>query len=253
MITCAYAGRLGNIMFEIAAATSLAHSINDVCRLKNWEQMDAFKISEYGFIIFDKDDISLPLFSEPGFTYSDISSVRNRKLCGFYQSDKYFNEELVRGIFSFKDKHIEYIEDKFGEILEKNTVSMHLRRGDYVGSEAFPVMSTTYYIDALEIVEKTNSIDHILVFSDDIEYCKTQFKDSRYIFVHEEDYMDLAIMSMCKHNIICNSTFSWWGSYLNKNKNKIVISPRKWFTGSLGHRDVSDIFCDNWTVIEDRG
>jgi 5'(3')-deoxyribonucleotidase len=94
-----------------------------------------------------------------------------------------------------------------------------------------------------------NSI--FLIFSDDIEWCKENFPNisDKFIFIEgNKDYEDLYIMSKCKNNIISNSTFSWWGAWLNQNENKKVVAPLKWFGSSINH-NTKDLYCDGWIKI----
>jgi len=106
-----------------------------------------------------------------------------------------------------------------------------------------------YYTRGLEIIENKNLIDKIVIFSDDIEYCQQNFKDEKYVFVHESDYYDMLLMSMCNHNIIANSSFSWWGAFLNKNENKTVIAPENWFGPHYAHYNKKDLYAEGWIVI----
>jgi hypothetical protein len=85
-----------------------------------------------------------------------------------------------------------------------------------------------------------------VVFSDDIDWCKSVFKGDNFIFItNEQDYVDLYLMSLCKNNIIANSSFSWWGSWLNKNEGKKVIAPSKWFGRAYSDWDTNDIYTKN--------
>ena len=94
-----------------------------------------------------------------------------------------------------------------------------------------------------------NDIENVLIFSDDIEWTKTVFRDEKFhIIENEPDYMDLYIMSMCTNNIIANSTFSWWAAWLNKNPDKIVISPKQWFSDEYEH-SVEDSIPNSWIKI----
>ena len=94
-----------------------------------------------------------------------------------------------------------------------------------------------------------NNCDNFLIFSDDIVWCKNNFVGDKFIFIEgEEDYIDLWLMSLCNHNIIANSSFSWWGAWLNKNNNKTVIAPKNWF-GPNKKLDPTDLYCKDWLVI----
>jgi hypothetical protein len=87
-----------------------------------------------------------------------------------------------------------------------------------------------------------------LVFSDDMEWCKSFFK-GKFDFINDEDYNELYLMSLCRDNIIGNSTFSWWGAYLNENLFKTVIAPKTWFGPGYSHWDTSDLIPENWIKL----
>jgi hypothetical protein len=88
-----------------------------------------------------------------------------------------------------------------------------------------------------------------VIFSDDVEWCKTEFSDPDYIISDlENPYTEMCAMSLCDHNIIANSSFSWWGAWLNVNQDKIVIAPSRWF-GDLIQKDTSDVYCKNWKIL----
>ena len=89
------------------------------------------------------------------------------------------------------------------------------------------------------------------VFSDDIEWCRSNFHGDKFVFVEDQkDYEDLYYMSLCKHNIICNSTFSWWSAWLNNNADKKIISPKKWFGPGYATHELSDLTPKGWTIID---
>ena len=145
---------------------------------------------------------------------------------------------------------VKYIDTKYGDILNKEeTISIHIRRGDYLEKEdRHPVCRMEYYQAAIEYIDTFNS-PIFIIFSDDIEWCKKHFIGDNYIFIQdEEDYIDLYLMSLCKHNIIANSSFSWWGAWLNKNINKKVIAPQNWF-GVNKRLPTQDIYCEEWIVL----
>ena len=110
-------------------------------------------------------------------------------------------------------------------------------------------MDLSYFDKATSEIVKKHSDIRFVVFSDDINWCKEAFKNKNFTFIEDEkDYIDLHMMSLCKHNIIVNSTFSWWGAWLNTNPNKIVIAPKVWF-GSSSHEDSKDVIPNDWTVL----
>lgn len=160
----------------------------------------------------------------------------NAYLNGFWQSEKYFKniEDIIRADFSLKIP----LSDTVRTIAEKiqccDAVSIHVRRGDYVttknGRDVLGACSLEYYVEAISLIRKKVPNPTFFVFSDDIEWCREHIvTGDNTTFISGQDYEDLTLMSMCKHNIIANSTFSWWGAWLNSNKNKMVIAPQKWY------------------------
>lgn len=174
-----------------------------------------------------------------------ISNESNYYLDGYWQSEKYFEESSKEISDSLKPTN--ETTKKLNEFISQDCVSIHIRRTDYVTSNGFhPVQDIEYYKKGLSIIGK---YDKILVFSDDINWCKNNLKLNNTIFINNlSDIENLWLMSMCKNNIIANSSFSWWGAWLNKNPNKIVISPSKWF-GPQANLNTSDIIPKNWNII----
>ena len=137
--------------------------------------------------------------------------------------------------------------EKLKKKINGKSISLHVRRTDYVTSNGFhPVQTVEYYNKAIETI---GSYDQILVFSDDINWCKENLNYDNVLFVENQDNLeDMWLMSLCDHNIIANSSFSWWGAWLNQNKDKIVIAPKNWF-GSQSNLNDLDIIPNNWVKI----
>lgn len=181
------------------------------------------------------------------FSYFNFNTDYNYYLNGYWQSEKYFLEssELIRKELSPSD----YILKKLKQtpLIETNTVSIHIRRTDYVTSNGFhPVQSIEYYKNALNII---GDYDYIFVFSDDIQWCKENLTFDNMIFIEGfDDVEDLWLMSLCKNNIIANSSFSWWGAWLNNNPNKKVVAPINWF-GDNANLSSDCIIPNNWIKL----
>jgi hypothetical protein len=169
-------------------------------------------------------------------------------LDGYFQSENYFKKysEKIREEFTLnsklltKDFHhiLKLINDSKG-----NSTSVHLRRGDYItnvhANKHHGVLEDSYYINALELIRKMAKDSKLFVFSDDIEWVKKNldFLDKSSIFVSEFKFnsaQEITLMSKCQNNIIANSSFSWWGAWLNQNKEKIVIAPKNWLKNGDG-------------------
>jgi hypothetical protein len=172
----------------------------------------------------------------------------NLKLDGYYQNEMYFKEyrNEILNLFDIDDTTSQYLTEKYNSINFDNTCSIHVRRGNYVERQHFhPLQTVEYYKQAISIIgEKTL----FLIFSDDIEWCKINldFIENKIFISGNLDYQDLYLMSKCNHNIIANSSFSWWGAWLNKHNNKAVIYPSHWFNNGP---DSSQIGGENWIKI----
>jgi hypothetical protein len=252
MIVTKLQGGLGNQLFQWAVTRYLSVKYNtdynfelSYFRLMDWElELNKFKkikIEEYN------KPISLQMVTD-NFNFKIIED--NSFLNGYWQSEKYFTEidSLIREDLKIEDDLMNYIINRY-PILNENTVSLHVRRGDYIKkSNWHTIQNIDYYKRAYDIIND-NSIN-ILVFSDDINWCKDNFKFDNITYIEgEKNIVDMYIMSLCKHNIIANSSFSWWGAWLNNNENKQVIIPSKWFGISNSHLNTNDLYCDKWIKI----
>ena len=258
MVTSHLMGGLGNYMFQIAAAISLAIKNDDKAEFYVQGSSQVHKhLTSYTDNIFRKVNIvnasNLPYvrYVEPGFSYNEIPYRNNIMLYGYFQSEKYFKDNRLEILEVFKpDKtQIDYIFSKYGSLLELDkTCSIHVRRGDYLKlSQHHPPCEMEYYKAAMDIIGNDTTY---LIFSDDIAWCKENFIGEQFKFIENEtDVTDLAIMAHCKNNIIANSSFSWWGAWLNENEDKIVVSPTKWFGPAKGNINVDDIYAKNWIKI----
>ena len=256
MVTCELMGGLGNQLFQIATTTALALRNNDTACF----DIDGHRIglqgrnaSEYLTNVYskllNKKIESSDVFNENGFDYKEIEYKENLKLVGYFQSEKYFSDykKEINELFQPNEDIKTYILQKYGNILDKNTCSIHIRHGDYLMfPNHHPPCSINYYNKAMEYFDNTL----FLIFSDDINWCKTIFKGDNFIFIENElDYIDLYIMSMCKNNIMANSSFSWWGSWLNNNENKKIIVPSKWFGIAYSDMKTDDLYTNKMIKI----
>jgi len=169
---------------------------------------------------------------------------------GYWGSEKYFKdiENIIRKEFTLKDKPDAINQKMISRIKNCDSVSIHIRRGDYIFDEKtnkyHGVCNLDYYLKAIALVAKKVKKPYFFIFSDDIRWAKQNLHlKFPCVYVNhnigKKDYEDLRLMSNCCHNIIANSSFSWWGAWLNKNKDKIVIAPKKWFTDkSINTKDL---------------
>lgn len=250
-------GGLGNYLFQISAAygVSLRHDkelkidISDISVIHS--PLESYYSNILRNITFgDVDEFELVHGSHHSpITYLDIPLVEgNLKLDGYYQNERYFKEyrNEVLSLFEIDDSTKEYLNKKYSDICFDNTCSIHVRRGNYVEKQDFhPLQTIEYYKRAISIIgEKTL----FLIFSDDIEWCEENldFIENKIFISGNLDYQDLYLMSMCSHNIIANSSFSWWGAWLNKHNDKKIIYPSFWFKNGPESHEIGG---ENWIKI----
>ncbi len=200
-------------------------------------------------------------YKEKEFTFnSDLIplSSPNMLIRGLFQSEKYFinQRDLILKEFTFKEplknKNLELSQ----KIEKENAVAVHIRRGEFAAdttiNQNIGTTSLDYYNKAIEYIEKHTENPVYYIFSDSPDWVKENFKilkDATQIVWNsgKESYIDMQLMSLCKHNIIANSTFSWWGAWLNKNTSKIVVAPKQWFAG--WEYDTKDLIPENWIKL----
>jgi hypothetical protein len=251
-------GGLGNLLFQIATAYSVSLRDNKILICDTSDMMVPHK--PYTFYLsnifrkvkFSDNMTDLNYIGEQGFHYSPIPSLQgNVKLVGYFQSEKYFinHREQILNLFDIDEETKSNLTIKFGEFLSKETCSIHVRRGDYLGLQNHhPVQSIDYYQESVKIIGEDK---HFMVFSDDIKWCEENlvFLKNKTFISGNFDYEDLYLMSMCKHNIIANSSFSWWGAWLNQNPNKKVIAPKIWFGNFYSSFNTNDLYFQDNIIL----
>jgi hypothetical protein len=196
---------------------------------------------------------------EPHFNYwAGLRAAGGpRYLMGYWQSEMYFKDfaETLRSDFHFKIP----MDDTSCDIAElmqaSNSVSLHVRRGDYLThgptAKVLNVCSLDYYRRAIAYIAERVDLPHFFLFSDDMEWVqanmdipfpKTHVVHNRGMY----SYRDMQLMYLCKHQIIANSSFSWWGAWLNQNPGKLVIAPRDWFCNDMND---TDLIPEKWTRL----
>ena len=250
-------GGLGNYIFQIAAAyvtsirddKELLVDISDISVIHK-------PIESYYDNIFRKvkfvQEFSDYTSHEPmqPIEYSEIPKTNgNLKLKGYYQNEKYFKHlrNEILSLFEIDSTTLSYLTSKYSDVLTENTCSLHVRRGDYVSKSDFhPLQTIEYYKSAVSIMGEDLNY---LIFSDDIEWCENNltFIKNKTFISGNHDYQDLYLMSMCNNNIIANSSFSWWGAWLNNSENKKVIYPSIWF--GVPFLNTTEIGCENWVKL----
>lgn len=232
-------GRLGNSLFQAAATIALAKRNNDDFLFPcDWNYIDDFNIPKK---YFSSDIICKSQYQEPNFHYNAIDYNKDMNLHGYFQSERYFED--------YKDD-IKLLLTPLSSSspMLSNTASIHVRRGDYLKfNKAFEQLDLGYYIRAVYGLNVKNYI----IFSDDIDWCKGVFHGDDFSFSEgKSEIEDLVLMSKCEHNIIANSSFSWWAAWLNNNPNKKVIAPSKWFGPELSPtHNTKDLIPKEWIII----
>lgn len=213
-------------------------------------------------IALRKFNIKVQVISHEGsMRFDHMHLVSEAKMyIGYYQCEKYFidyREQIVND-FQPKVAMCEYSQKVLSDIVKNydRSVSVHIRRGDYVSlSSAVSAHGSCpreYYLKAIEKIQKKIKSPKFYFFSDDIEWVKNEFSQiSEALFVEDDkskkSFEDMHLMSKCQSNIIANSSYSWWGAWLNQNPNKIVIAPERWFNSD--HLFYGDIIPSTWMKI----
>lgn len=224
-VTVKLLGGLGNQMFQLAFGRALESRGYEVGY--NADALVEGTHREYSlgrFADLSFGSLEGPTISEKDATFDieSLSPPNPSTMLGYWQSEKYFQniKEDIRRLFSSEPPRP----------LQPNTIAVHVRRQDYVNLQHFHgLVPLDYYLRGVQrIREKTQRDCTALVVSDDIDWCRENFP-SDFIFWSGDKYEDLRMMRSCDHAVIANSTFSWWGAWLQENPNKIVIAPEKWF------------------------
>jgi|LakMenEpi03Aug12_release.lakeMendotaPanAssembly.Ray.scaffolds.fasta_scaffold179996_2 hypothetical protein len=182
--------------------------------------------------------------------------TKNITIIGYFQSEKYFiyYRKTVLKLFKFSKPNNKLVQDYLYLIKNKNSIALHIRRGDYLSNPKaryfHGVLGADYYKKSISYVNKRVVNPIFFVFSDDIELVKktsTFLNNEKHIFIDTKSSInDLNLMSNCKHFIIANSSFSWWGAWLSTNKYKIVCAPKKWVKAKIS---TPDIIPKSWVKI----
>lgn len=293
MIIIKLQGGLGNQMFQYAFASILAKKnktkvVIDCSFFARVEKTPGFTPRKFELAIFNnhyiwvsdsdvfyfhrlskinklkkKIGLNYPkIYNETsfGFQSGDLSIKSPVYLKGYFQSYKYFigYEDFIRQVFSFSIGTLDDLnKELLSTIKSSNTISIHIRRGDYVNDTIIATYhgdcSLDYYQEAIKLLSSKNEEFTLVFFSDDSDWVKRQFEDLPYskIFIdhnkEENSWKDMVLMSSCSHNIIANSSFSWWAAWLNDNQSKIVVAPQKWF--AITDKNTNDLIPSEWIQL----
>jgi len=282
IITRLYGG-MGNQMFQYAIGRALAIKNNtilglDVSMLLDRTPRENFTFREYDLDIFAVEATVLPQTEVKSQTRVMLEKVKNTilpksgieksyhfdesaldlkdgtYLQGYWQSYKYFASvaDIIRKDFTLITPLLEHIQTLKEKIINENSVCLHVRRGDYVGNANHDVVDSEYYTKAVELMKSKITIDHLYVFSNDVEWCHSNLSFGTPMTIVGEEYRGhkesghFELMRACRHSIIANSSFSWWAAWLGDRSDKIVLAPKRWFGGD---RTTPDLIPDHWVRI----
>lgn len=268
-------GGLGNQMFQFATAKSLGYRfiyidtdfLNsnkisgdhftardlELSVFENINVKEANKLLKY---LFNKNILfkTKYIYQSENNEFIDFKSFKANHvyLDGYFQNEKYFNDNRTQILKDFKFPTLSEINQPIARsiIADEKAVAVHVRRGDYLkpAINAFHgLLPIEFYENARVKIEATVDHPNYYIFSDDIEWCKLNFKFRNSTFISDKgtaNWEDMCLMSLCRHNIIANSSYSWWSAWLNTNPNKIVIAPKKWFVKQTG-----EIVPEKWLKI----
>lgn len=258
MVVSTLQGGMGNQLFQWAAARSYAYDNNIDYKFEIsfffTQNLRYPKLNEFPNIKFeianqfDAQGKNMIIINDD-FRYKEFEKINQNEILllnGYWQSEKYFikNREVILNDLFNEER---YSKLKNTPFLDYDVTSLHIRRTDYINSNGYhPVQTLDYYKNA---IDEIGDYDYLFVFSDDIDWCRSNLNFKNMIFMTGfSDVEDLYLMSMCRNNIIANSSFSWWGAWMNKNKNKKVIAPSKWF-GDHVNINQNDIVPETWIKL----
>lgn len=286
MKTVKLIGGLGNQMFQYALYRAMELKGIDVCLddytyfnrqnapahlayhldifgLK-YNKMDPEKMPRYLvnpqsllFRLFHKYRFGFPYYFEKEASKYDSSVFnirqKNKYFEGYWQTDKYFKEykDIIKQDFQFKGEWSPSNAHYRDMMQRTNSVSLHIRRGDYLKNSVYTGICTEdYYHHAIDYMKKHVEAPSFFVFSNDLEWCKAFFGEGdSVVYVEgndvEHSYMDMILMTFCKHHVIANSSFSWWGSWLGV-EDGVTIAPTRWYQ----IHETPDIWCDGWIKMD---
>ncbi len=199
------------------------------------------------------------IFTEPHFHFYNnfFKASPNSFLIGLWQSEKYFIaiKDIIRKEFTLKTELTNEVKKKGEEMRHENSVSVHIRRGDYENAKTqqyLRLQPVEYYQKALTFIQERVGDVKVYFFSDDINFVRKNlvFNNSHEFIsaqLSKNHYEDFYLMQHCRHNIIANSTYSWWGAWLNGDKEKVVVAPKKWFTDETNK--APDLIPASWTKL----
>jgi hypothetical protein len=201
-----------------------------------------------------------PVYRERHFHFDPVVKTLAAPICleGFWQSERYFSDvaDLIRQEFMAPVAMDPDNAAVMAQIAARSAVSLHVRRGDYVSNPVtnrfHGVCSPEYYRRAVDFISARVEAAHLFIFSDDQEWTRANLRfplPITFVDVNSSDRgdQDMRLMARCRHHILANSSFSWWGAWLNSSKGKIVVAPQRWFSAS--DNDTRDLIPESWVRL----
>ena len=284
MLIVRITGGLGNQLFQYAYALSLSNQGYDVKICS--DSFDKYKLREYNLEYYNisldrvsnvdttcKNNLFKKIMTKLGFSLNNeliekgyfyeksmLQPEDNKCISGYFQSEKYFFD--IRSIL-LKEFTLKSGISEYGDLVVDNinqsscSCSLHIRRGDYLANSAtnkiHGVLGLDYYKKAVKLLEEKQGDVQYFIFSDDVQWAKENLNIENAFFIDGQEERipneDLYLMSLCNHNIIANSTFSWWGAWLNDNDKKVVISPKQWFMDKKMNNNTFDLIPSIWIRV----
>ena len=238
-------------VFNVSAESASANALNELLGWRvNHLARRVLRRSQFAWLRGQKFVV------EPHFNYwpDFFNLTGDCYLYGYWQSERYFKpfESVIRRDFTFREPLTDRNLELAAAIALGQSVSLHVRRGDYVSDvktgQVMDVCSLEYYRKAISYISERIERPVFYVFSDDMVWVRQNLNVSfPCVYVEHnrlaESYRDMQLMSLCRHHVIANSSFSWWGAWLNSNSEKLVVAPRNWFCNGT---DDSDLIPDEW-------
>lgn len=253
----ALVGGLGNQMFQYAMGRARSLRENRPVSFDT-SYYPAQSLRTYALSVFQAPiKIASPLAVFIAKARQKILGNPDAYLEGYWQSENYFQDyaDTIRADFTLKNPLGNEAQKILADIRSSNAASLHIRRGDYAASAKVQavhgLIPLSYYADAIAYIAEHRDNPTFFVFSDDILWAKENLTSTHpLVFVSRKgiaDYEELALMSSCNDNILANSSFSWWGAWLNPHKEKIVIAPHHWFADNS--KSTADLIPQSWIQL----
>ena len=251
-------GGLGNQLFQISHALCQGwkNNVPSIFRCESSTNMQGNQPTKYKDNIYRNIEFQTNLNPTEritniwGFKELNVVPTTGVEFYGYFQSSKNFYGfgEKIKETFSPSEIYLSKVYSKYPQLKNKNNIAIHIRRGDYLTiSNISPTIDITYIKKCLENI---SNYDYIFVLTDDKVWVENNLKFENLILPKDlEDYEELWLISLCRYNIMSNSTFSWWGSYLNRIPNKVVFVPDMWF-GPQGQKEYQDLYESDWNKIK---